>query len=387
MNDIKKQIEETSSSNISSDFSFEKFWDRLCLKRIDYYIIKKFLGTFFLSIALIISIAVVFDVSEKLDNFMEKEAPMRAIVFDYYLNFIPYFANLFSALFTFISVIFFTSKMAENSEIIAIQASGISFHRLVRPYMISAGIIAVMTFFLSGYVIPKANEERLDFQEKYIKAKRSTDVSRVQMEVSPGQILYVDYFDRNTNRGYRASLEKFNGKTLVSRMTAETLVWDSAHQWIAKKYMIRTFDGMYENLTSGAVIDTIIPVDPSEFFIYYGMYEQMTNTELKTYIDKQRSRGVGNIKEFEIEYEKRFAFSFASFILTIIGVSLSSKKVKGGMGLNLGIGLIISFSYILFYTVSSTFAVSGALSPFMAVWLPNFIYTGIAVYLYRKAPK
>jgi lipopolysaccharide export system permease protein len=370
-----------------SGFSFEKIWDSVRLKRIDYYIIAKFLGTFFLSIALIISIAVVFDISEKLDNFMEKNAPLRAIVFDYYLNFIPYFANLFSALFTFISVIFFTSKMAENSEIIAIQASGISFHRLVRPYMVSAGIIAVMTFILSGYIIPRANEERLDFQEMYIKSKRTNDVSKVQMEVAPGQILYVDYFDKNSNRGYRVSLEKFNGKTLVSRMTAETLDWDSAYQWTARKYMIRDFDGMYEKLTAGSVIDTIIPVEPNEFFIYYGMYEQMTNSELKAYIDKQKNRGVGNIKEFEIEYEKRYAFSFASFILTIIGVSLSSKKVKGGMGLNLGIGLIISFSYILFYTVSSTFAVSGALSPFMAVWLPNFIYTAIAVYLYRRAPK
>jgi len=376
-----------NNKNSSSNFSFEKIWDHVRLKRIDYYIITKFLGTFFLAIVLIISIAVVFDVSEKLDNFMEKNAPLRAIVFDYYLNFIPYFANLFSALFTFISVIFFTSKMAENSEIIAIQASGISFHRLVRPYMISAGIIAVMTFVLSGYIIPKANEERLNFQEIYVKSKRTTDVSKVQMEVSPGKILYVDYFDKKSNRGYRVSLEKFEGKTLVSRMTAETLDWDSAYQWTARKYMIRDFDGMYEKLTTGSVIDTIIPVQPSEFFIYYGMYEQMTNNELKAYIDKQKNRGVGNIKEFEIEYEKRFAFSFAAFILTIIGVSLSSKKVKGGMGMNLGFGLIISFSYILFYTVSSTFAISGALSPFMAVWLPNFIYTAIAIYLYRRAPK
>ena len=376
-----------NNRNVPPGFSFEKLWDSVRLKRIDYYIIAKFLGTFFLSIALIISIAVVFDISEKLDKFMEKEAPLRAIVFDYYLNFIPYFANLFSALFTFISVIFFTSKMAENSEIIAMQASGISFHRLVRPYLISAGIIAVMTFVLSGYIIPPANAKRLDFQEIYIKAKRMNDVSRVQMEVSPGKILYIDYFDKLSNRAHRVSLENFDGKTLISRMTAETLDWDSAHQWTARRYVIRDFDGMYEKLTTGSVIDTIIPVEPNEFFIYQGMYEQMSNNELKTYIDKQKNRGVGNIKEFEIEYEKRFAFSLASFIMTIIGVSLSSKKVKGGMGINLGVGLLISFSYILFYTISSTFAVSGALSPFMAVWLPNIIYAVIAAYLYKKAPK
>lgn len=367
--------------------SLNKIGDYLRLKRIDYYIITKFLGTFFLAIALIISIAVVFDVSEKIDDFMEHNAPFSAIVFDYYLNFIPYFANLFSPLFTFIAVIFFTSKMAENSEIIAIFSSGISFHRLVRPYMISAGIIAVMTFALSGYIIPQANEKRLNFQEVYVKSKRVSDVAKVQMEVSPGKILYIDYFDKNTNRAYRVSLEKFEGKTLVSRMTAETLSWDSAYQWTAKKYMIRDFDGMYEKLTTGAVIDTIIPVEPSEFFIYSGMYEQMGNNELKAYIDKQKNRGIGNIKEFEIEYEKRFAFPFAAFILTIIGVSLSSKKIKGGMGLNLGLGLLISFSYIMFYTVSSTFAISGALSPLMAVWLPNIIYAIIATYLYRRAPK
>ena len=371
-----------------SNLSFGEIWDKyLRLKRIDYYIIVKFLGTFFLSIALIISIAVVFDVSEKIDDFMEKNAPLRAIVFDYYLNFIPYFSNLFSPLFTFISVIFFTSKMAENSEIIAIQASGISFHRLIRPYMISAGIIAVMTFILSGYVIPHANETRLNFQEVYIKSRQFSNIARVQMEVSPGKILYLDYFDKNANRAYRASLEKFDGKTLVSRMTAEILEWDSAYQWTARKYMIRDFDGMYEKLTTGTVIDTIIPVEPSEFFIYKGMYEQMGNDDLKTYIDKQKNRGVGNIKEFEIEYEKRFAFPFAAFILTIIGVSLSSKKIKGGMGLNLGIGLLISFSFILFNTVSSTFAVSGSLSPFMAVWLPNTLYAVVAAYLYRRAPK
>jgi lipopolysaccharide export system permease protein len=381
MNYIKK------IKNDRSNFSFEEIWDFLRLKRIDYYIIKKFLGAFFLSIVLIISIAVVFDASEKIDDFMEKNAPLHAIVFDYYLNFIPYFANLFSPLFTFISVIFFTSKMAENSEIIAIQSSGVSFHRLIRPYMISAGIIAVMTFILSGYVIPQANEKRLNFQEVYIKSRQFSNVARVQMEVSPGKILYLDYFDKKSNRAFRASLEKFDGKTLVSRMTAETLEWDSAYQWTARKYLIRDFDGMYEKLTTGMVIDTIIPVEPNEFFIYSGMYEQMGNKELKTYVDKQKNRGVGNIKEFEIEYEKRFAFPFAAFILTIIGASLSSKKIKGGMGLNLGIGLLISFSYIMFYTVSSTFAISGSLSPFMAVWLPNLIYALIAAYLYKRAPK
>lgn len=359
------------------------------LKRLDVYIIKKFLGTFFLAIALIISIAIVFDVSEKIDDFMEHEAPLEAIVFDYYLNFIPYFANLFSPLFTFIAVIFFTSKLANNSEIIAIFASGISFHRLLRPYMISAGLIAVMSFLLSGYVIPPANTERLDFQENYVKKKRSSSISKVHMEVSPGVILYIESYEESDgkSRGIGASLEKFDGKTLVSRMTMRRLEWDTLYKWTAKNYMIRDFDGMYETLRRGVSLDTIIPVEPSEFFVYPGMHEQMNNQELKDYIAKQSKRGVGNIKDFEIEYEKRFAFPFASFILTLIGVSLSSKKIKGGMGLNIGIGLLLSFTYIMFYTVSSSFAVSGTMSPFAAVWLPNVVYAVIAAVLYYKAPK
>jgi lipopolysaccharide export system permease protein len=277
--------------------------------------------------------------------------------------------------------------MAENSEIIAIFSSGISFHRLMFPYMLSAGIIAVMTFLLSGYIIPPSNAKRLNFQEVYVKARKISDVSKVQMEVSPGEILFVDFYDKNNRYAYRTSLEKFDGKTLVSRMTAEILQWDSAYQWTAKKYVIRNFDGMHETLQTGAVKDTIIPVEPEEFFIYKGMHEQMGNSELKRYIKKQRNRGIGNIKEFEIEYEKRFAFPFAAFILTIIGVSLSSRKIKGGMGVNLGLGLLLSFSYILFSTISATFAVSGALSPFMAVWLPNAVYAIIAIFLYRRAPK
>ncbi|MCQ2194163.1 MAG: LptF/LptG family permease [Paludibacteraceae bacterium] len=357
------------------------------LKKLDIYIIKKFLGTFFLAIAMIIVIAVVFDVSEKIDDFMEHNAPLSAIVFDYYCNFIPYFVNLFSPLFTFIAVILFTSKLAENSEIIAILSTGISFNRLVRPYMISAGLIAILTFTLSGYIIPPANAERLDFQEEYVKKKRSDNATKIQMEVAPGEILFIDYYDKTQKMGYRASLEKFDGKTLVSRITADTLVWDTLHNWSIHTYIRRDFDGMYEKMTKGVRIDTIIPVEPEEFFTYKGMYEQMKNDELKNYIEKQKSRGIGTIKEFEIEYEQRFSFPFAAFILTLIGVSLSSKKVKGGMGMNLGFGLLLSFSYILFYTVSSEFAVSGSLSPRLAVWLPNIVFSIIAAVLYRKAPK
>lgn len=362
-------------------------WRDFMLKKYDWYIIRKFLGAFFLSIVLIISVAVVFDISEKIDDFMEHEAPLKAIVFDYYLNFIPYYANLFSPLFTFIAVIFFTSKLANNSEIIATFASGISFYRITVPYMISAAVIALMTFFLSGYVIPPANTERLDFQEEYVKKKRRDNVLKVQMEVNPNEILYIDYFDKEINRGHRVSMDIYEDKTIVSRITASYILWDSLHNWHYENYTKRDFNGLYESISKGDRLDVEINVIPADFFVYPGLQEQMTNPELEEYIDRQKRRGIGNIKEFQLEYEKRIAFPFAAFVLTIIGLSLSSKKIKGGMGKNLFLGLLLSVLYILFYSMSSTFTVNGSLSPRLATWMPNIVFSIIAAYLYKRAPK
>ncbi|MDD6210776.1 MAG: LptF/LptG family permease [Bacteroidales bacterium] len=357
------------------------------LKKIDWYIIKKFIGTYVFAIALIIAISVVFDINEKIDRFLDPQVPLNAIIFDYYLNFIPYFVNLFSPLFTFIAVIFFTSKMADNSEIIAILSSGMSFRRLMVPYMISALLISASTFYLNGYVIPPANIKRLNFQHTYINNKKVTYASNVQAEVEPGVVVYFDRYDSDMKRGYRFSMEKFEEKHLKSRLTAQRIEYDSAYHWILHNYMIRDFNGMKEEISSGSIKDTTIHIMPSDFLISKSDGERMTNPELRKYIKRQKDRGIGNITIFELEYAKRFSMAMASFILTTIGVSLSSRKVKGGMGFNIGIGLLLSFSYILFMTVSSTFAISGMMSPVMAVWLPNIIYTLIAVYLYNKAPR
>ena len=359
------------------------------VRRIDWYIIKKFLGTYFFSIALIISIAVVFDVNEWIDNFINNKAPVKAIIFDYYANFVPYFSNLFSPLFVFISVIFFTSKLAENSEIIAMMSTGYSFKRLLRPYMISAAIIAVMTYGMGAYVIPQGNVTRLNFEDKYKKKKKQEYVRNVQVEVDSGVIAYMERYENYNKTAYRFSLDKFVDKKLVSHLTAKSATYDTTkvHKWTLKNYMIREMDGMRETITQGERLDSIIPMEPQDFLIMKGQQETMTSSELSDYIARQKRRGFANIKEFEIEYHKRIAMSFASFILTIIGVSLSSRKVKGGMGLYLGVGLALSFSYILFQTVSATFAINGNASPLLAVWVPNIVYAFIAVYLYRKAPK
>ena len=357
------------------------------LKKIDKYIIKQFLGTYIFAIVLIISISVVFDINEKIDKFLKPEVPLNDIIFDYYLNFIPYFANLFSPLFTFIAVIFFTSKLADNSEIIAMLSSGISFDRLMRPYMISATIIAIATFVLSAYIIPPANSTRIDFQNKYIKNKKVVQASNVQIEVEPGVIAYFNSYQDRSNMGYGFSLEKFDDKHLVSRLTASSIKYDSLNQWTVIDYNIRDFDGMYEHLSSGSRMDTTLNIIPSDFLISDNDCETMTSPQLAKYIKRQKERGIGNIKTFEIEYHKRYASVMAAFILTIIGASLSSRKVKGGMGLNIGIGLGLSFSYILFMTVSSTFAINGTASPLVAAWIPNILYIFIAIFLYLRAPR
>lgn len=355
----------------------------MTVKTLDKYIIKKFLGTYIFAILLILAIIVMFDVNEKLDNFMK--APLSATIFDYYLNFLPYMANQFSPLFTFIAVIFFTSKLADNSEIIAILSSGVSFRRLLIPYMVSAAFIASFTFVLDAYVIPPANVKRINYQNQYVKNKGVDYGVNIQLQVAPGEIAYMSRFDNRMKSAYNFSLERFEDKVLKSRLTATSAVYDTLYRWTVRNYMIRDFNGMKEEITTGSRLDTIIPIEPRDFLIAQNDHEKMTTPELKEYIERQKARGVANIKSFEIEYERRFAMTAAAFILTLIGMSLSSRKVKGGMGINIGIGLVLSFSYILFSTVTSTFAISGYTSPRVAMWIPNMIYLIIGIYLYRKA--
>lgn len=387
---LKQKLLQVNSSKPNAILAALKpIFGQKWLKRIDRYIIVKFLGTYFFAIALIISIAVVFDVNENIDRFINNKAPLEAIVFDYYLNFIPYYTNLFSPLFVFIAVIFFTSKLAENSEIIAMFSTGMSFKRLMVPYMISAAIISAVTFVLGTEVIPTGSVTRLKFEELY-KKKKSADYARnIQLEVDTGVVAYMERYENYNKTGYRFSLDKFENHKLVSHLTARRVTYDTAsyHKWIIRDYMIREMRGMKEIITRGDRIDSIIKMEPQDFLITRGQQETMTSPQLRDYIQKQKQRGFANIKEFEVEYHRRIAMSFAAFILTAIGLSLSSRKVKGGMGLHLGIGLALSFSYILFQTISSTFAINGNMPPAIAVWIPNILYLFIAIYLYHKAPK
>ncbi len=352
------------------------------MKILDWYIIRKFLGTYLFAIALILAITVMFDINEKLDAFLK--APLKETVFDYFLNFLPYFANQFSPLFTFIAVIFFTSKLADNSEIIAMLSTGMSYNRLLRPYMISAAVIAVATYVLSAYIIPPANVKRIEYTNTYVKNKRVDYGSNIQLQVAKGEIAYMSRYDNLQKTGYKFSLESFDGKRLVSRLTAQSIRWDTLYNWTVRDYMIRDFEGQREVIRRGQRLDTVIPFEPRDFLISKNDHETMTSPALREYIERQKARGVANIKSFEIENHRRYAMTAAAFILTVIGMALSSRKVKGGMGVNIGIGLVLSFSYILFMTVTSTFAVSGAASPMVAMWIPNIIYSVIAVVLYYR---
>ncbi len=267
-------------------------------------------------------------------------------------------------------------------------STGMSFRRLLRPYLVSAALIAAGTYVLSAYVIPPANVKRINYTNTYVKNKRVDYGANIMLMVSPGQIAYMSSYDNISKTGRRFSLESFNeDKQLVSRLTASSIKWDTLYRWTVRDYVKRDFRDNREYIERGRERDTTIAFEPRDFLISATDHEMMTSPALSEYISRQKRRGVANIQSFEVERERRYAMTAAAFILTVIGMTLSVKKVKGGMGLNIGIGLVLSFSYILFMTITQTFAISGMTSAFVAMWIPNFIYTIIAVVLYRKASR
>jgi len=375
----------------NSSKNFRESLRRLTPRILDWYIIRQFLGTFLFSLVLILGIAVIFDFSEKIDDFIQKQAPLKAIIFDYYLNFIPYFATLFAPMFVFISVIFFTSRMAVNTEIIAMLNSGMSFRRLLVPYFISATFIALCAFMLQNYVLPHSNIARLDFEEKYYRRSdfRRVNVPSIHRQISPNVYIYMEQYNKISQSGRNFSIEKFNDKgELVSKMTSNLIRWDSTtNKWGAWWYYIRDTDSIGERITSGRRIDTLLNVGPNDFTRSPEFVYTMTHGELLDYIQVLKSQGSDEVKLYLNEKHRRYASPFAFFILTLIGVSLSSRKIKGGIGMQIGLGLILTFSYILFMQFASQFSLKGDLDPALAMWIPNIIYTFIAAGVYYTAPK
>ena len=269
-------------------------------------------------------------------------------------------------------------------------ASGMSFKRLLAPYMVSCVLISLVTYYLGAYVIPHGTVIRQNFETIYKNKKRNTSAENVQLQVGPGVIAYIQYYDNHRKSGYGFCLDKFENKKLVSHLSATEIQYDtisdSKFHWHITNWKERRLRGLKEQITEGARKDTVIMMEPTDLVYSKGQQETFTSPELREYISKQHSRGSGNVVQYEVEYHKRIATSFASFILTIIGASLSSRKRKGGMGLYLGLGLVLSFSYIMLQTVSSTFAINTGFPPMVAAWIPNIVYAVVAYFCYRQAP-
>ena len=358
------------------------------VKKIDWYIFRKFIVTFFVALVLIIGIVIIFDISEKIDKFARNQAPLNEIVFKYYLNFVPYFMNMFSPLFVFITVIFFTSKMAGDSEIIAILCGGVSYQRMLVPYMAAAAIIAGLSLGLNLFVIPEANQQRLKFENQYIK-QRSYNSRLVHYQIDPGTFVYVESYSTWNNTAYKFTLESVEDNRLVSKLSAESAVWDSLTTgWRLKNAFIRDYNaGIGDQVRTYKQLDTVINLKREDFYRNKSTVETLPYRDLRSLIKTQKMRGDANVMYAEIEEHTRFALPFSAFILTIMGVTLSSRKKRGGLGWNMAIGIALAFSYILFLKFSQMFVYTGTLSAAVALWLPNVLFALITAVLYKLAQK
>jgi len=324
------------------------------MKKFDWYIIKKFLSTFFFTISLILIIVIVFDISEKIDDFLRSNVSVDKIIFDYYLNFIPYFGNLFSPLFIFISVIYFTSKMAGNSEIIAILNSGMSFSRLLRPFIMTAFFLASLSFVLGNFIIPETNKERIDFENKYIKRKQKKRIKNIHMQIQRDQYVYMESYNRSKNIGYKFTLENFENNVLKSKLSANYIEYDTVNNnWKARDYFIRKYQEKNDEIIKGSIIDTVINLSPSDLAKNRSLVETMGMKKLNQYIKQEEIKGTAQIVYHKIEKHKRIANPFSTIILTVIAVAIGSRKIRGGAGIQLSLGLLMSFAYILFMHVNS----------------------------------
>ena len=361
----------------------------LNIKKIDLYIAKKFIASFFLSLLLIIVVIIIFDLSEKIDYFVKNEAPLKAVIFDYYFNYIPYLVNMFASLFVFITVIFFTSRMAANSEIIAILSCGVSFHRMMVPYIASAVLIALLSLGLNLYIIPKSNATRIEFETKYIKRHNNYDTNNIHFQISPGQFVYIESFSRWNNTAYHFTIEDFDGHRLRRKVSAESAAWDTTFDgWSMRRVFIRDYsEGLSDRLEFHDQLDTVIALQLKDLFNNEKTVETLSIRNLNELIDRQKMRGDANVLYATIEQQRRLTMPFSAIIMTIIGVSLSARRRRGGIGWNIGIGIGLAFTYIFFLRMSEMFVWTDTLPPGIALWLPNVLFTIIAAVLYKHACK
>lgn len=359
-------------------------------KILDRYILGKFIGTYLFAIAMIIVVIVVFDYVEKIDDFTETHAPLSAVIFDYYFKFVPYFVNQFSALFTFIAVIFFTSKLAYQTEIVAMLSGGMSFRRLMWPYFLGATFITALSLVLSLWLIPISQRDCVAFEQKHIRKRTRDQYDRhIYRQIEPGTFAYIRGFSKNTSVASFFALEQYDGSSMVRSLESSDVRFDpESKRWRSNRYVERTFDEEgNEIFTQHRNLDTIINLDVVELGRLNELLKTMNIVELNQFMDQQKAKGSDSLRQIEVEHHARYSYPFGTFILTLIGVSLSSRKVRGGTGLHIGIGIALCFSYIMLTRVFEEFAKGGSMPTLLAVWVPNIIFLAIGIYLYRKAPK
>jgi lipopolysaccharide export system permease protein len=359
------------------------------MKILDRYIIGKFLGTFFFIMAIIMAISIVFDISEKLDAFLRTGPSFYQIVVNYYFNFVIYYSNIFSSLLLFISIIIFTSKMAQNSEVISILSAGVSYNRFLRPYFIATTILVLFSVILNHVGVPYSNKVRLDFENNFVRNPFHIRKTNLHREIEPGTIVYFERFTTMNKVGYNFSIEVWDGDVLKSKLMADRIVRDddSSGHWTLQNYFIRTIDGQHEKIESGAKLDTILNFDIKDFGQHLDLAQAMDSFELDAYIDKQRKRGADDLARYQLELHQRTSLPSAAYVLMLIGVSIASRKVRGGLGLHIVIGVVLAFVYLLFLRMFSVSAMNAGLHPLIAVWIPNILFSFIAFYFYKKAQK
>ena len=357
------------------------------IKLIDWYIIKKYLGTFVFTLGIFTVITVVFDISEKLDDFLKNEVTTYNIVFQYYAGFIPFYLNFLSPLINFIAVIFFTAKMADQTEIVPILCGGASFNRFLRPYLIASTIIFLVSMGFNLFIIPETNRLMTTFENTFLKNHENFK-GNVHLQLDSNTYIFLESFDNTSNIGNRFSLEKFDGDKLKMKIMSDRISFDTvSRKWTIDNFTKRTVDGLKEKMTKGAKIDTVLDMRPIDFDARDNIYSAMNFWELNEKIKKEKIRGSGIMVNLELEKYKRWTYPFSAYVLTLIGVALSSRKVRGGVGLPLGLGILLSFIYILFIQFANVFALKGGLPPIIAVILPNLIFGLLGIYLAIKAPK
>ena len=359
------------------------------MKILDRYIIQKFIVTFFFAIFLLIAIAIVIDITEKIDDFISNQAPLYEVIVHYYFNFIPWIGLMLAPLFVFVSVVYFTSRLTTNTEIICMLNGGVSFYRLLVPYIFTSILFALLFAYYNHYILPKNNKTRIHFEEQYAskKDKKKTSIN-YHFQIGRDTFIYTQSFDMYSNTGYRFSIEKIKDFKQLYKLSADNILWDSTkHQWKLLNWKYRQNVGNIDNVQKGKDTFMTLPIGVKEYETQTYDIEAMTTKELKKYIVDQIHKGNENVSTYKIEAYRRSAVPFSTIILTLIAVAMTTKKVRNGMGIYVVIALLLSSSYIVIQQFSTVFATKGNLDPLLAVWIPNIIYGFIAIFLLLRAPK